>query len=426
MAAARAAASAGGRVLLIDSAPKLGGQYHRQGLGPEAFSLPDGVEHLPEAVVFAVEPVPGGHRLHLRTGQADGPRRRARRVDTAALVLATGAHDRALPFPGWDLPGVCTPGAAQALAKGQGVAVGERVLVAGTGPFLLPVAESLLGVGAQVLGVLEANDPLTGWLAHPAGLVAGTRKLPELAGYLGLLARHRVPYRPRTTVITAHGRDRVEAVTTARLDRDWAVIPGSERRVEADAVCAGFGFTPRLELAIAAGCALSGGFVDVDLAQATSVPGVFAAGELTGIGGAALAADEGEVAGLAAAGAQGKTPHRALRRVRSGRRFASGLDSAYPVRPGWQTRLRDDTLVCRCEEVGYGELRHAVEQRDACGVRSLKLVSRAGLGLCQGRICGRNVAELCGIPDSSRAFSRRPIAEPIRLGELAETQEDKE
>jgi NADPH-dependent 2,4-dienoyl-CoA reductase/sulfur reductase-like enzyme len=236
-----------------------------------------------------------------------------------------------------------------------------------------------------------------------------------------------VPYRPRTTVIAAHGRDRVERVTTARLTSGWVVVPGSEREVDVDAVCVGFGFTPRLELAVAANCVLTEGFVAVDLAQSTSVRGVFAAGELTGIGGAALAADEGEVAGSAAAqtvGANVDVPHSALRRVRAGRRFASGLDSAYPVRDGWQSWLREDTLVCRCEEVGYGDLRRALEQRDTRGVRSLKLVSRAGLGLCQGRVCGRNVAELTGIPDGVAAFSRRPIAEPVRLGELANLKED--
>ncbi|MEC3982527.1 NAD(P)/FAD-dependent oxidoreductase, partial [Amycolatopsis sp. H20-H5] len=309
----------------------------------------------------------------------------------------------------------------------QGVAVGPRGLLAGTGPFLLPVADALIGVGARVLGVLEANDPVTGWLAHPAGLLAGAAKLPELAGYVGVLARHRVPYRPRHTVIAAHGRDRVEAVTTARLDRDWAVVPGTERRIEADAVCVGFGFTPRLELAVTVGCALADGFVRVDLTQATSVPGVFAAGELTGIGGAALAADEGEVAGAAAAqfaGAQAKVPQGALRRVRRGRRFAAGLADACPIRPGWRTWLCDDTLVCRCEEVAYRDLRRAVEERGARGVRSLKLVSRAGLGLCQGRVCGHNVAELTGIPGGAAGFSRRPIAEPIRLGELADTKEE--
>ncbi|MCT2594645.1 NAD(P)/FAD-dependent oxidoreductase [Streptomyces sp. N2-109] len=431
MAAARAAAEAGAPVLLIDSGPGLGGQYHRQNAlaRQERFTLPDGVEHLPDSVVWALEKVPAGHRVHVRTGPADGPGRRGRSIDTRALVLATGAYDRALPFPGWDLPGVTTAGAAQAMAKGQGVRVGERVLLAGTGPFLLPVAESLTAVGSRVLGVLEANDPAAGWLTEPAGLLAGRGKTGELAGYAALLARHRIPYRRRSTVIEAHGTDRVEAVTWARLDRDWHIVPGSERRIEADAVCVGFGFTPQLELAVSARCAIRDGFVTVNTAQATSVPGVFAAGELTGIGGAVLSADEGTVAGTAAArtagarsasGARPGPPVRALRRVRSGGRFAAALGRAYPVRPGWQGWLREDTLVCRCEEVCHGALRRAVEERDALGVRSMKLVSRAGLGPCQGRICGRNVAELTGLPESGVAFARRPLAAPLRLSELAE------
>ncbi|MER7174055.1 NAD(P)/FAD-dependent oxidoreductase [Streptomyces mesophilus] len=425
MAAARAAATAGVQVLLIDSGARLGGQYHRQDAraGAERFTLPPGVEHLGESVVWALEPVAGGHRVHVRTGPADGPGRTGRSVDTPALVLATGAYDRALPFPGWDLPGVFTAGAAQALAKGQGVRVGERVLLAGTGPFLLPVARSLLDVGARVVGVLEAGEPVTGWLARPGGLLAGTGKLGELAGHVASLARHRVPYRRRTAVIEAHGTDRVEAVTTARLNPDWTVVPGSSRRVEVDAVCVGFGFTPQLELAVAARCALADGFVTVDAAQATSVRGVFAAGELTGIGGAELSAAEGTIAGVSAArllGARPAPPVRALRKARTGRRFAAALDAAHPVRDGWRSWLREDTLVCRCEEVAYGELCAAAREREAYSGRSLKLVTRAGLGPCQGRICGRAVGELTGVQDAAATFARRPIAAPLRLGELAE------
>jgi NADPH-dependent 2,4-dienoyl-CoA reductase/sulfur reductase-like enzyme len=408
--AARAAARAGARVVLIDSAPHAGGQYRRGRRRPAP-----GVEHLFETTVWAVEN--GGLRLHLRTGPADSPDRTGRVLDADAVVLATGAHDRALPFPGWALPGVVTAGAAQALAKDQHTAVGSRVVVAGTGPFLLPVATSLLRVGADVVAVLEAGNPLAGWAREPRAVLAGRAKLGELAGYLAVLARHRVPYRTRTTVVAAHGDTDVREVTTARLDSGWRIVSGTARLLAADAVCVGFGFTPRLELAVAAGCRLRGGFVAVDERQATSAPGVHAAGEITGVGGADLAAAEGAVAGLAAAGA--RPPESLLAAVRRGRAFAAGLDRAHAVRPGWRTWLTADTVVCRCEEVTLADLR----AHDVLGVRSLKLRTRAGLGQCQGRVCGRNAAELAGpgFRADPVAASRRPIATPLRLGELATT-----
>ncbi|MFB9905933.1 FAD-dependent oxidoreductase [Allokutzneria oryzae] len=413
VAAAEAAVRCGSSVTLIDSAPRLGGQYGRQAFDTAYVGIP-GVQHLANTVVWAVEPLERGHRLHLRTGPADAPDRVATVLDARSLILATGAYDRAIPFPGWDLPGVCTAGAAQALAKGQRVAVGDRVLLAGTGPFLLPVAESLVNVGSRVLGVLEANSP-TGWMRDLRGTFAGRGKAAELAGYAAMLAKHRIPYLPRTTVIAAHGSGHVTAVTVAKLDRDWNVVPGSEKRLDVDAVCVGFGFVPQIDLAVATGCDVDKGFVRVDSAQRTSVAGVFAAGEITGIGGADLAAAEGTVAGTAAA--RGDVPHHALRTVRKGRMFAGALAAAHPVQPGWRSWLDSDTLICRCEEVSYGELCQAVEQRQVRDLRSLKLVSRVGLGPCQGRICGRAVAELTGITETVR----RPIAAPIRLGELADT-----
>jgi NADPH-dependent 2,4-dienoyl-CoA reductase/sulfur reductase-like enzyme len=425
LAAARAAAELGVDVALIDAGAKLGGQYHRQDAlaSGDRFRLPENVEHIAEAAVWAIEPVDGGHRVHMRIGPADDPSRRGRAVEARALVLATGAYDRALPFPGWDLPGVFTAGAAQALAKGQGVAVGDRVIVGGTGPFLLPVADSLIAAGARVVEVAEANTAVTGWLANPGGALAGWSKAGELAKYAGILARHRVPYRSRTAVVEAHGSDCVESVTVARLDGLWNPVRGSERRIVVDAVAVGFGFTPQLELALAARCRVEHGFVIVDAAQGTTSPGVFAAGELAGIGGADLAASEGAVAGAAAAKYVGATvapPLKAMARVRSGRRFAAALDAAYPVRGGWQDWLRDDTIVCRCEEVTKQALFRAVDERDVGAVRSLKLVSGAGLGLCQGRVCGRNVAELAGVDGAG--FAKRPIASPIRLSELAEEE----
>ncbi|CAM3329776.1 NAD(P)/FAD-dependent oxidoreductase [Kibdelosporangium persicum] len=406
ISAARAAAVRDASVLLVDSGPSVGGQFFRQPYDRPR-TLP-GVEHLPSTVVWAVE----GRRVHLLSGPVDGPDRRARTVDADAIVLATGAYDRVVPFPGWDLRGVYTAGAAQILAKEQRLPIGKRVLVAGTGPFLLAVTKSLMDVGASVIGVLEANSPAR-WLRTP---LAGRHKFGEAARYGALLARHRIPYRTSTAVVAANGDGHVQTATVARLDNDWHVVRTEE--IEVDAVCVGYGFTPRTELAIAAGCVLANGFVQVDIAQATSVPSVFAAGEITGIGGADLAAAEGTVAGIAAVG--GDVPSDTLRKVRQGRRFAAAMAQAYPIKPGWRSWLATDTIVCRCERVTYGALCDAVETRAATGARTVKLVSRVGLGRCQGRTCLRNAADLTGVPFPER----RPIAAPLRLGELAAEEEE--
>ncbi|HEX4221981.1 MAG TPA: FAD/NAD(P)-binding oxidoreductase, partial [Pseudonocardiaceae bacterium] len=261
LAAADAALRAGAEVTLLDSAPQPGGQYHRMLPTAYAATHPERVQHgwpafearrrrvldgctwWPDSTVWAIEP---GPRVHVLRGLTDGTGRAHHVLEPDALILATGAHDRVLPFPGWQLPGVFTAGAAQALAKGERVAVGDRVVVAGSGPFLLPVTSALLETGSRVLGVLEANSPGTvsrGWAGPPS---AG--KVGELLGYAAGLVRHRVPYRMGRAVVAARGDGRVEEIVVARLRADWSVLPGSERTVAVDAVCVGHGFTPQLEL----------------------------------------------------------------------------------------------------------------------------------------------------------------------------------
>ncbi|RCG22148.1 FAD-binding protein [Streptomyces diacarni] len=490
LSAAQAALAAGARVTVIDAAEEPGGQYHRTVPAAYAPRRPGHLQHgwrafehrrrrvlahprctwLPQTSVWALErPRPGQEgppRLHLLcSGPADGAGRPRRTLDVDALVLAVGAHDRVLPFPGWELPGVCTAGAAQALAKGERVAVGQRVVVAGSGPFLLPVAASLLDAGSQVREVLEANTAATtarGWGRRPWELAAQAGKAAELAAHAAALARHRVPYRTGRAVVEARGDGRVEEVVTARLRADWSVLEGTRRTVAVDAVCVSHGFSPQLELPLAAGCALgeraepgsdtagtrasgpSGSrgapdaFVRVDERQRTSVPGVFAAGEITGIAGAAAARAEGAVAGWSAAtgGSAPRDPGtrralRALRRSRDqGRAFAGRLARAHPIGAAWPGWLRPQTVVCRCEETDYGSLCAAFATEAGAAPRVAKLNTRAGLGPCQGRICGPTVAELRrrlagdapdrpaeGLPAADP--HRRPLAQPIRLGELA-------
>ncbi|NEE03350.1 NAD(P)/FAD-dependent oxidoreductase [Phytoactinopolyspora halotolerans] len=469
LAAARAARTQGALVTLLDAADDVGGQYWRH-LPDNRSSERERVLHhgwaaftelrraldrddhcrvLRSAQVWAIEETDAARRkeappaqqasegelrrttVHILVGPADGAARERLTLKPDAIVVATGAHDRTLPFPGWELPGVFTAGAAQALAKGERVAVGERVVVAGAGPFLLPVAASLVQTGSAVVGVYEASRSRTlasGWLPRPWLLARAGKKGVELAGYVVRQVRHRIPYRTGTAVVRAHGTDRVTAVTIASVDEQWRPVRGTERRVAADAVCVSHAFTPRLELALAAGCELDdAGFVAVDADQRTSVRDVYAAGEITGIGGVELALAEGTIAGHCAAG--GSATDDVLRRPLRARsiyqEFAQRMHAAHSVRPGWTGWLTDDTVVCRCEEVNCGALRAAAAATESSSLRSLKLSTRAGLGICQGRICGRTVEKLLAdagphgrLRDDAR-FDRRPIAFPLRLGELA-------
>ncbi|WP_336208936.1 NAD(P)/FAD-dependent oxidoreductase [Nonomuraea sp. LPB2021202275-12-8] len=435
VAGALTAALHGLRVALVDSGARLGGQYFRH---PSAAPHPstrgfDRFLRQARALEERGDVLPG-HQVWTVTGQAGGElavhcvtrddagHERPVTIRCRRLLIATGAHDRPLPFPGWDLPGVLTAGGAQALLKGDGVVAGRRVVVAGTGPFLLPVAAGLAAAGARVAGVFEAGGGL-GLARHP---VLALGRAGEAAAYGLSLARRRVPYLTRQAVIAAHGERELEAVTVARLDTNWNVL--ATRRVACDTLATGYGFVPQIELGVQLGCDTrrdtdGSPVLAVDGRQHTGVDGVWAAGEPTGVGGWRLAELEGRIAGLAIAahaGGHGSDADRAvpgvlLRRRQRMRAFATALLEAYPVKPGWQGWLRDDTLVCRCEEVPLARLREA-QELGATDARSIKLLSRAGMGWCQGRICGYPVACLAGEPPPP---PRRPVAQPLTLATLA-------
>lgn len=433
LAAAATAGLAGLRVALLDAAPRLGGQFwrHRDGetgvrgyRGWRVFTglrsvIEERVDHVRGASVWFAAP---GFQLHTRDAIYRAPR----------VLVATGAHDRVVPFPGWDLPGVVTAGAAQALLKGSGVAAGARVVVAGAGPFLLPVAVGLAEAGVRVVEVIEAGDPRS-YLR--GGLAALASHLPEAAGYLARLARHRVPYRPRHAVIAAHpGPDGVVSSV------DVAAVHGRRqvRRVACDALAVGYGFTANLELALALGCrtrlGADGGLaLVVDADGQTTEPGVHAAGEVTGVGGSALAIVEGRLAGDAIARAAGAGPVLSPRQRAAAQRqrdrlraFADVMHRAHPAPAGWPERLEPSIVVCRCEEVPAGGIERAVRELGASDGRGVKLFARPGMGWCQGRTCGPATAALtaraCGRPVTAEdllAFAHRPFALPVRLADLA-------
>ena len=445
VAAARVAVDARVPVVLVDLGVRTGGQYHRR--EPDAFrterpgALHHGWErfaddmarlersprftHVPTAGVWGVQRLADGG-VRIATDRADLPL-----LESDAVIVATGANERVVPFPGWDLPGVITVGGAQALLKGQGMRPGRAVVVAGAGPLLLPVAAALARVRTRIVALADANDPRA-WLAgSPRGVPLA--KLREGTEHLATLARHGVRLRTRTAAVAAHGDGRVEEVVLARLERDWTPIAGSERTVTADALATSHGFVPDVGLAVTLGCRLdvhdaTAPCVAVDALQATSVANVWAAGEITGIGSADVADHEGRVAGLAAARALGgdvteEALERAVARRRADAAFVRRLSRVLSVGDGWTSWLTPDTVVCRCEEVTLATVDEAIVRRGATDLRSVKLTTRCGMGHCQARMCAANVAGLITArtgrpPADAGALDRRPVSHPVPLGRL--------
>ncbi|MGW2223949.1 FAD-dependent oxidoreductase [Streptomyces formicae] len=469
LAGAVTAAELGLSVALLDASPGPGGQFYRHPHPATGAAHPEALHHdwpafaalrdrlnsrevdrfFQHHVWTVTRESETEWTVHALTGEdgadsTDGDDRQPVTVRARAILLATGAYERQLPFPGWTLPGVVGAGGAQAMLKSGLALPGRRIVVAGSGPLLLAAASSLTAAGAHVPEVIEASDYL-GYARNPAVLAANPGKLAEAALHGTALLRHRARLRTRSAVIEAHGTDRVEAVTVARLDRDWRPVPGTARRVPCDALAVGHGLVPRIETATALGCATrrtADGTHALALSplQETSLRGMWAAGETGGVGGVQLAFTEGALAALAisarltgrrpAARGGGPAAHsslpgigalRTLRRRRDRMRaFAEAMARAHAPGPGWTEWLTDETDVCRCEEVPAGRVREAVTEYGARDTRTVKLLTRAGMGWCQGRMCDAAVTCLAATPAAPPPPPPRlPLATPIPLGTLA-------
>lgn len=403
LAAAAAAAAHGQRVALIDSQPAPGGQVWRQDVahGYPALARRSidgaramrGITWLPETQVIAAEP----GRLLLQDP------RRGYLLPFRALVVATGARELLLPFPGWTLPGVVGAGGLQALLK-QGWALrGRRVLIAGSGPLLLAAAATARRHGAIVLGIHE-QAPASAVNAFARGLWRWPGKAVQAAALR--LSLRGVGYHTGSVVTAAVGG---QALVAADIDDGRGT-----RHLACDVLAVGFGLVPDLALARQLGCATHTGPADVhprivvDAHQRTSRGDTFAAGESCGIGGRDSARLEGEIAGLAAAGAS--IPPALVQRRDHARAFAAHLQAHFTLSSRVRELARDDTLVCRCEDVPLGAVRTHTDARSA------KLATRCGMGACQGRICGAALAEL---GHGLRTDPRPPLF-PARLSTLGE------
>jgi NADPH-dependent 2,4-dienoyl-CoA reductase/sulfur reductase-like enzyme len=414
LAAACTAAEGGFHVALVDDTPWLGGQIWRGQPSGAPASLPASSKPcIPQAkqwferfrrsgatLLDQTNVIAAPSRGLLLAEHQDGPRQ----IRWQKLIVATGARELFLPFPGWTLPGVMGPGGLQSLVKHGWPINGQRVVVAGTGPLLLAVADGLKKYGANVVSITEQSPSASvvsfGFrlLAHPAKLWQGAQLKFRLAG---------VPYRCGVWPVSAEGDDQIRRVTLTDGQRSWTE--------QCDLLACGFGLVPNVELPLALGCELRDGCVRVDDWQATNIPDVFCAGEPTGIGGADCALVEGQIAGYAAAKNRTQAQLLFARRA-SWHCFRSGLAAAFALRPELKSLATNDTLVCRCEDVTLGRMRQFTSWRDA------KLQTRCGMGACQGRVCGAAAKFILGwgmesvrppvLPARVQSLISKPAAPP--------------
>lgn len=353
IAAAKAASKTGASVLVIDDNHSAGGQIWR---GSDI--------ELPCEFLAGARVIDGDASRRQITVEKSG----VFKLSYTKLILCTGARELFLPFPGWTLPNVFGVGGLQALAKSGLSVQGKRIVVAGSGPLLLAVAAYLQDHGA-VVPVIAEQASWTSLARFGISLLQHPAKIKQ-----ALALKRSVRYVPNSWVTKASGIEKLETVTFQ-----------DGREEQCDYLAIAYGFVPTTELAQLMGCRLNGAFVAVDEQQQTSVPGVYCAGEPTGLGGVDESLLEGEIAVIGNRD-RSKTTH-----------FSQALNNAFTLRPELKKLAASDTIVCRCEDVTLGRLQEARSWREA------KLHFRCGMGPCQGRICGPIVEHCFGwTPESVR------------------------
>ncbi len=413
-AAAMEAAAVGVRTVLLEAEPATGGQASRDALAQS------GVEARFGQTVWSVS---GEYRIDVLGPQGPDHWR------SKALIAATGALERVVPFPGWTQPGVIGLVAATILT-----AAGQRVLVAGSGPLLVEVAGDILNRGAKVAAVVDVATPRA-WAARLPAMAARPDLLARDVARIARLRLAGVPVLSGTTIASVEPAQQGLRAVIRPVDASGRQVAGGpEREFEVDAVAVGHGLIPSTDITRLLRVAhrwdpLSGGWHAVlDDGFRTSRPGFYLAGDCGGIQGAA--ALQGRLAGLTAAldlgrlsqAEYGRRVAPLRRRLHRARRFGVAMAQVMAVRPGQIADIPSDVLICRCEDVTRAEIEAAAAD-GARDVNQLKAWTRCGMGPCQGRMCGDIAAAvLAQVHATGREavglFTGRTPLRPLPLDQL--------
>lgn len=449
MTAAIEAARTGLSVTVIDENPKPGGQIFRQ--FPDSFRVfqsktigPDhargralirafqahrhAIDCLFDTLVWGIFQ---GREVACLHGE------KSFSIQFKKLIITTGAYDRPVPFPGWTLPGVFTAGGAQRLVKNQRVLPGKRILLAGTGPLQLALANQIIKAGGKVAAIAEAGSAEK-WPQLLRAMFGQWELIADAVRYVFNVQKARIPLLRRHIILEARGEGRVEEVVLAEVDGQWRPKPGSEKMFRVDTLCSGYGFVPSSEMTLLAGCEHTydpriGGWVPLRIGEMrTSLDDIYAAGDCTGVAGSKVALAEGRIAGVFAAAALGgiseAEARRCTRRFRNElaalNRLRTVLDDISRPRPGLYELARDDTTLCRCMEITLKELKAYMREYSG-DINEIKRMTSVGMGPCQGRVCGQAIQEIMAreknlTPDAIQFFSPRPPIKSVPLAAMAD------
>jgi NADPH-dependent 2,4-dienoyl-CoA reductase/sulfur reductase-like enzyme len=338
-----------------------------------------------------------------------------------AVLLAAGAREKFIPFKGWTLPGAISTGATQILLKGSGVLPGEEILIGGVGIFPYAVASEILTSNGRVKAVLDQNH-LAEKLAVAGGLLREKSKIGEGIRYATRLILSQTQVKFGVRILEARGHRTLEEVLAARIDRNGHVLAGTERVYPCECLAMGYGFVANIELAQLAGCRLyydenqGGWIVWVTKDLETSVSGIFAAGEITGIAGATKSITEGKLAALAILLKLGKisrdTFFASSARLKRARKqhlhFGKVFNAQHKIPNEIIRSIADETVVCRCEDITMGEIKAAI-QNGCATPDAVKKAVRTGMGICQGRTCGPIVYDVIAAFEGTAGGSIDPL-----------------
>ena len=445
LAAAATASKYGISCALLDEQPEPGGQIYRaiesipeqreKLLGSEyqrGQALVDefrasAAEYYPETRVWSLNDQKEAGVLH---------HGKTKMITADQILVASGAMERPVPFPGWTLPGVMQAGAGQILFKSAGVVPSDGVVLAGSGPLLLLLAWQYLHIGVEIKAMLDIT-PLSNYLTAlpklPKALLAH-QYLTKGIAYQIDLKRAGITTKIGVSDLRAEGDGELQSIRFRHF--------GREQLIKTDVLLTHFGVIPHIWLTQAAGCKHQW-----DKSQQcwrpehddwgnTSIEGVMVAGDGAGIHGARSAEHAGRLVGLQALFAlgvltQAERDSQAMedrKWMNTDRRIRPFLEAYFTIPKKMLATPDDDTIVCRCEEITAGQIRKAVKEGHEDS-NQVKYFTRCGMGACQGRQCANAVTHIVddagGQEISAQSHYRgRPPVAPLTLGQLADLYEE--